>query len=133
MIVVIDANVAIAAVAARGLCEAVMELCLEHHEIVLCEGILTEIEEKLRDKLRVPPPIIAEYLQVLRNSASVFEPEAVDPEACRDPKDFIILGPVKPGHAQAIVTGDKDLLVVKEYAGAKILSPRAFWELEKES
>ncbi|RJR18713.1 MAG: putative toxin-antitoxin system toxin component, PIN family [Desulfobacteraceae bacterium] len=132
MIVVIDANVAIAAVAARGLCEAVMELCLEHHEIVLCEGILTEIEEKLRDKLLVPPPIIAEYLKILRNNAIVLEPEAVNPEVCRDTQDLMILGLVKPGHVRAIITGDKDLLVVKEYAGAKILSPRAFWELDKE-
>ncbi|NCP10224.1 MAG: putative toxin-antitoxin system toxin component, PIN family [Deltaproteobacteria bacterium CG_4_8_14_3_um_filter_51_11] len=133
MIVVIDANVAIAAVAARGLCEAVMELCLEHHEIVLCEGILTEIEEKLRDKIGVPSPIMAEYLQILRNNSSALEPEAVNPDACRDPKDLMILGLVKPGHVRAIITGDKDLLVLKEYAGAKILSPRAFWEMEKES
>jgi len=132
MIVVVDANVAIAAAATRGLCEAVVELCLEHHEIVLCEGILAEIEEKLREKLRVPSPIVSEYLQLLRSCARVLEPEEVDLQACRDPKDLMILGLVKPGQVQAMITGDKDLLAVQEYGRAEILSPRAFWDLGNE-
>jgi putative PIN family toxin of toxin-antitoxin system len=132
MTIVIDANVAIAAVAARGLCEAVVELCLERHEVVLCEGILAEIEAKLRDKLLVPTSIIAEYMQLLRNSASVLEPGEVDPGACRDPKDLMVLGLVQPGHVDAIITGDKDLLAIAEFAGARILSPRAFWDTEEE-
>lgn len=45
MRVVIDSNVAIAAVAVRGLCEAVLEFCLEHHHLILGEGILREIEK----------------------------------------------------------------------------------------
>ena len=45
MRVIIDSNVAIAAVAARGLCEAVLELCLEHHHLIIGEGILREIEK----------------------------------------------------------------------------------------
>lgn len=43
MKVIIDANVAIAAAASRGLCEAVMELCLERHRIVLCKEILDDM------------------------------------------------------------------------------------------
>ena len=129
MRVIVDANVAIAGAASRGLCEAIMELCLEHHRIILCKGILKEIEEKLRVKLKVPPVIIADYLKVLRNSAEILEPEPVDKEICRDPDDLMILGLVYPGNADAIVTGDKDLLVIKEYTGARILNPRSFWEL----
>ena len=133
MKVVIDANVAIAAAASYGLCEAVMELCLEHHHVILCEGLLGEIEEKLRDKLEVPLSIITEYLRVLRDSASILEPEDVEDEVCRDPKDLMVLGLVVPGHVDVIITGDKDLLVVEQYAGARILSPRAFWDSDKES
>jgi hypothetical protein len=46
-----------------------MELCLDHHRIVLCEGILKEIEEKLRSKLKVPPAIVAEYVRVVRHNS----------------------------------------------------------------
>lgn len=131
MRVIIDANVAIAAAASRGLCEAILELCLEHHHLILCEGVLEEIEEKLRVKIRVSPPIIAEYLKVLRNNAQILEPEKIETGSCRDPNDLMILGLVIPGEAEAIVTGDKDLLVLKEYKGARIMTPRNFWESNK--
>lgn len=128
MRVILDANVIIAAAASRGLCEAVMELCLERHELILCEDILREVEEKLRSKLKVPAPIIADYLRVLRSNAHVLEPETVDPGVCRDPGDLMVLGLVAPGRAEAIITGDNDLLVIGEFRQAQVLSPRAFWD-----
>ena len=128
MRVVIDANVAISAAATRGLCEAIMELCIEHHQIILCKGILDEIEEKLRDKLRVPPAIIAEYLKMLQSNARILKPVAVEKSVCRDPDDLMVLGVATAGEADVIVTGDKDLLVLKKYKGAKIVTPRIFWK-----
>jgi uncharacterized protein len=128
MRVILDANVVIAAAASRGLCEAILELCLERHHLILCEGILEEIEEKLRVKIKVSPPIIAEYLKVLRNNAQILEPEDVQKAVCRDPDDLMILGLVAPGNADAIVTGDKDLLGIKKYKEARIMTPRSFWE-----
>jgi putative PIN family toxin of toxin-antitoxin system len=128
MRVVIDSNVAIAAVASRGLCEAVMELCLEHHHVVLCESILAEIDDKLRKNLRVPPPVAAEYITFLRGNSQVLEPEEVAEESCRDPGDLMILGLIGPGEIDAIITGDKDLLVLKKHGSARIISPRGFWD-----
>ena len=128
MRVILDANVVIAAVASRGLFEAIVELCLEHHGLIFCEGILEEIKEKLRVKIRVSPPIIFEYLKVLRNNAEILNPEAVQKAVCRDPDDLMILGLVVPGKAGAIVTGDKDLLAIKEYKRARIMTPRSFWD-----
>ncbi len=131
MKVILDANVAIAAAASHGLCEATLELCLEHHQLILCAGILKEIEEKLRGKLKVPSPTIVEYLKVLRSNAQIVEPENVEKRVCRDPNDLMILGLVIPGKADVIITGDKDLLVVKEYKNARIITPRHFWESNK--
>lgn len=128
MRVILAANVAIAAAASRGLCEAPFELCLEHHHIILCEGILDEIEEKLRSKIKVPMPVIAEQLKLLRSNAEILEPEDAARSICRDPVDLMLLGLVRPGRADAIVTGDKDLLVIKKYLGARIMTPRSFWE-----
>lgn len=131
MKVILDANVLIAAAASRGLCEAVVELCLERHQLVLCEAILSEVNEKLCRKTKVPHAIVAEYLKVFRTNAQLLEPEAVAEGTCRDPKDLMILGLVAPGNARAIVTGDKDLLVLKAYKNARIMLPRAFWESSK--
>lgn len=131
MRVVLDANFIIAAAAARGVCEAVFELCLEQHQLIICEGLLREIDKKLRFKINVPAPVVAEYLQLLRNNAETVTPSAVDPESCRDPDDLVILGLVSPGNVEAIVTGDQDLLVLGSYEKARIISPREFWEQER--
>jgi putative PIN family toxin of toxin-antitoxin system len=129
--VILDSNVIIAGVASRGLCEAILELCLEHHHVILCESILEEIEEKLRVKIKVSPSVIVEYLKLLRNNSEVIRPEPVDLIVCRDPNDLPILGLVIPGNADAIVTGDNDLLVIREYKSACILTPRSFWDSNK--
>lgn len=128
MRVIIDSNVAIAAVTSHGLCKVLLEQCLEQHQIILCEGIIGEIGGKLEGKLRVPAPVVAEYLRVLRSNAEKHEPETVPGAACRGRDDRMILGLVSSGKADVAVTGDKDLLVLGAYKAAQIVTPRAFWE-----
>ncbi|NBT12084.1 MAG: putative toxin-antitoxin system toxin component, PIN family [Planctomycetia bacterium] len=96
MRVILDANVVIAAAATRGLCEAIFELCLQHHQIIICEGLLSEVERTLRRKLRLPPDVTDDYLRLLRDHAECLEPEGVQAEACRDPADAMVLGLVAP-------------------------------------
>ena len=131
MRVVLDSNVFIAAVAARGLCEVIVELCLERHRLISCEEILGEVEEKLRTKLKVPHRVVTEYVKFLRQNAEFVMPEKLDPKTCRDPNDLMVLGLVSPGNAQAIVTSDKDLLVLGNFKGVPIMTPRAFWEFSQ--
>lgn len=128
MRVVLDANVVIAAVASRGLCEAVVELCLERQQTVTCAGLLSEVAKKLVTKLRLPRAIAEEYVGFFRGNAEVLVPVAVKPGACRDPADEMVLGLIEPGRIDVIVTGDKDLLVVKRFGKATIVTPRQFWE-----
>lgn len=131
MRVILDSNVFIAAVASRGLCEAVVELCLERHTMVAGEGILNEVGDKLRTKIKIPSRVVVEYLKFLRQNVELKSPEKLDPKTCRDPNDLMVLGLVAPGDAQAIVTGDKDLLVMESFKGASIMTPRAFWKFSQ--
>ena len=131
MRVILDSNIFIAAVASRGLCEAIVEFCLERHTLVSGEGILEEVGEKLRNKLKVPTKVFAEYLKFLRQTIDLVKPEKLDPGTCCDPDDLMVLGLISPGDAQAIVTGDKDLLVLGQFKGAPIMTPRAFWEFNQ--
>jgi len=127
MRVVLDSNVFIAAFASRGLCESIVELRLERHSLVGGQGILAEVEDKLRTKLNVPSKVVAEYVKFLRQGVELVSPEKLDPKTCRDPNDLMVLGLVSPGDAKAMVTGDKDLLVLGRFKGASIMTPRAFW------
>jgi putative PIN family toxin of toxin-antitoxin system len=131
MRVILDSNVFIAAVASRGLCEAVVELCLEQHTLVAGEGILDEVGVKLRTKIKVPSRVVAEYLKFLRQNIELISPEKLDPKTCRDPNDLMVLGLVAPGDVQVIVTGDKDLLVIEVFKGVPIMTPRAFWKFSQ--
>ena len=45
---------------------------------------------------------------------------------CRDPDDDNILAAAESGKCDCIITGDKDLLVLKAYKGIDILNPREF-------
>ncbi len=47
-------------------------------------------------------------------------------QACRDPRDDKFLHAALNGEAEAIVTGDNDLLVPDPFHGVRILSPAAF-------
>lgn len=60
-------------------------------------------------------------------SRAVIAPGALDlPGVTRDPKDDFIVACAVEGEAQLIVSGDQDLLALGQYAGIRILSPRAF-------
>ena len=52
---------------------------------------------------------------------------------CRDPKDNAYLEVAVSGRANAILTGDKDLLVLHPYRGIDILFPSAFLAATKYS
>jgi len=49
----------------------------------------------------------------------------------RDVDDDNVLAVAIFEKVDCIVTGDKDLLIVKNYKNIKILSPRDFWSFEK--
>lgn len=129
MKVVLDANVIIAAFAARGLCEALMEVCLNEHEIVLCDDLFDEILRNLRLKIKLPENIVGDIGELLREHAKIFNPAPLPSNVCRDPDDIKILGLAIASNADYIVTGDKDLLVLKKIQGIPILNPRSFSDI----
>ena len=129
MRIVLDANVVVAAFAARGLCESLFELCLGSHEILLSELLLDEIRRNLTKKVKLGRQTAAGIERLLRENGSLLEPAAVATDACRDADDLHILGLVKTGKADYLVTGDDDLLVLKRIGRCRIVTPRQFWSL----
>ena len=129
MKIVLDANVVIAAFASRGLCESIFELCLGGHEIVMSVDLLDEIARNLRLKVKLPAAMVDGIRELLQECGTMFLPARVSENACRDPDDTRILGLAVASSADLVVTGDKDLLVLKEYQGIPILSPRSFSEM----
>jgi len=126
MKIVLDANVVIAAFATRGLCGSILELCFHSHEIVLSQELLDEILRNLRQKIKLPGGIVNDINNFLREHASIVSPIPLAADLCRDPDDVKILGLAIAAHADCIITGDKDLLVLKKFQGVPIMTPRSF-------
>jgi putative PIN family toxin of toxin-antitoxin system len=129
MKIVLDANVIIAAFAARGLCETIMEVCLSEHEIVLGDDLFDEILRNLRHKIKLPPGVVDNIGALLREHSTISIPVPLASDVCRDPDDVKVLGLAVASNADYIVTGDKDLLVLKSFQGIPILNPRSFSDI----
>ncbi|MBI4824143.1 MAG: putative toxin-antitoxin system toxin component, PIN family [Nitrospirae bacterium] len=127
MRVVLDTNVIISAFATRGLSAEVFEVCLTDHNIVISEHILSEVKEKLISKIRLPQGIVQDVIAYLREQAEICSPEEINSPLLRDKDDADIIGTALSGNVRFIITGDKDLLILKKYKGIKIITPREFW------
>jgi len=128
MKVVLDTNVIVAAFATRGLCTELFEVCLIKCKIVLSEYILSEVAEKLVNKIHLPRIVVQEIIQFLKEHAQIVMPEVIEESICKDKEDIPIIGTALGGDAHFLITGDKNLLSLREYKNIEVIFPREFWE-----
>ena len=125
MIVVLDTNVFVAAMVAKGLCHEVVVRGLASCTVVTSQPLLDELEHTLRAKFTLGPASIA-FLEQLRVRVRTVEPVTLNASVSRDADDDTVLATAVAAGAALIVTGDQDLLVIGRYNGIDILSPRDF-------
>ena len=125
---VLEPKVLLAGFGTRGLCEALVSVCLESHQLIVSQHVLTETRRYLTTKFKVLPARADEIIAFLREHAEVVKPSVVDAAACRDPNDLPVLGTAVAGRASLLVTGDNDLLVLKQHAGIPIVTPRECYD-----
>jgi putative PIN family toxin of toxin-antitoxin system len=65
----------------------------------------------------------------IEDMSEIVLPEEKVRDVCRDSEDHIILECAVQSHADFIVTGDKDLLVLKEFLGTRIVAPADFFSI----
>ena len=130
MRVLLDTNVLIAAFIARGNSSEVFDRCLASHDIITSQWMLDELEEKLSGKFHFSKSEVKGVVGLVRGNAELVEPEGLGERVCRDADDDNVLAAALAGKARCIVTGDNDLLSLKNYRGIRILSPTGFWQFE---
>ena len=91
-----------------------------------------ELFEELEDAIHKPYPakriVRAEYDRLvfrLRTDAKLVNVHS-EVNVCRDPKDNYLLVLAKDGNADCLITGDTDLLILKEFEKTKIVSLNDF-------
>jgi putative PIN family toxin of toxin-antitoxin system len=126
--IALDTNVVVSAVATRGLCADLVQLTHLEHELVVGETVLAELREVLGRKLKLPQTTIDEVESFLRRRAIVIAAGERRPVRDLDAADAAVVAEALAASADALVTGDGDLLRLPG-SRIKIVSPRGLWDL----
>lgn len=129
MRVVIDTNVLISGVFFGGFPREILSAVVSQ-KIIACvtTEIINEYEEIVQEMIRrkqghINKAILSPLIKVME----IIEP-VTQVEICRDPDDNKFLECAKDSHAFYIVSGDKDLLVIKQYENIQIVTAKNFCE-----
>ena len=123
-----DTNIIISSVFWRGNPYGVVRRgILGKYKLVTSAEIIDEVVDKLRNKFQFPEESIQKLIDVLMTYFHVVEP-TVKFDVVRDKKDNKIVECAFDGRVDYIVTGDPDLLVLKEFKGIKIVKAKEFLE-----
>lgn len=129
MKIVIDTNVLISGVFFGGFPRKILT-SIVNQKIIACATteIINEYEEIVQEMIdrkqgHINKSILSPLIRVM---------EIINPishiEVCRDPDDNKFLECAKDSNALYIVSGDKDLLVIKEYENIQIVTAKDFYE-----
>jgi putative PIN family toxin of toxin-antitoxin system len=127
--VVFDTNVLVSAFTSLGLCHQAYERALARTDIIITHRLLEELQRTLVGKMKLEKSLADEIRAELAGELEIIEPKPLPKSVCRDADDDWVLATALTGHSEIIVSGDKDLLVLKQFQGVKIISPRQFIEL----
>ena len=120
MRVVFDTNVLFSAFTSAGLCHQIYERALLEAEPVTSDDLVSELRDALSEKTRLESQLIADICEAVAEEAEIVTPAPLGERVCRDKADDVVLATAVTGHADCIVTGDDDLLVLKKHGGIRI-------------
>ena len=127
MKVVFDTNVFISAFATEGVCSVLLKRArLKEFKLFVCPVVIEEVKNVLEQKFKAEKETIEEILEVIMETSVFVEITEEIEGVCRDRDDDLILSCALSSGANYLISGDKDLLELKEYKGIKIISPRDF-------
>ena len=101
-------------------------------ELIYSEYLLTEPRRTLTKSYfarRLNQDQISRVLAAMADEAAITPITVTVSGVATHPEDDLILATAVSGHADYLVTGDRQLLQLGSYQGVRILSPRAFLEL----
>jgi putative PIN family toxin of toxin-antitoxin system len=101
---------------------------LASHELLTSAQVLSELKRVLGTKFGIAQDLIEDFISLVRQDTVLAQPGAPPPVEIRDRDDLPILSAAISGKAEVFVTGDKELLDLREVENLAILSPRQFWD-----
>lgn len=129
--IILDTNLIISAFGWGGNPRKIVEAVVEgKYELVISQKILDEIRRVMDyPKLKFSEQLKSEISAFIEMVAILVDADE-EPDICDDTKDNMVLAPACVTNIDYIVTGDDDLLRLREFRGAKIVNPADFISLE---
>jgi putative PIN family toxin of toxin-antitoxin system len=122
--VVIDTNVWLSGLVFGGQPKELIRLFIEDTiSVVISEELISELRRKIVQKFPLYIPNVDLLELSLRQDANLIKLGSQTVNASRDPDDNKVIETALIGQCHYIVSGDKDLLVLKNFAGITILKP----------
>ena len=124
---VFDTNVLVAAFVTEGVCAKLLGRARRKQlDLVISLFILKEFENVLLKKFSASKEHMRAAAKLISEVAQMVNPAPKISGVCRDSDDDQILACALSVKADYLVTGDLDLLELKEFHGIRILTPGAF-------
>ena len=124
---VFDTNVLVAAFVTEGVCAKLLGRARRKQlNLVISPFIVKEFENVLLKKFSASKEQIRTATKLISEAAQIVSQASMVSGICRDSDDDQILSCALSTKADYLVTGDFDLLELKEFHGIRILTPAAF-------
>jgi len=131
MKIVIDSNIFISSFFWGGKPREIFERVLNgFDELYITDEIIKEIIKVMSsEKFNVNNGVIKDYIHIIEKYSNKIVSKDNKKSISRDADDDKILQCGIGGNVDFIITGDNDLLVLKEYKKIKIIKPKEYLEL----
>jgi len=129
MRILVDTNVIISGLIAKGACFEVLEDLVYSHTPIITPHVFAECQDVLLHKFHLSKPTVKSLLVVIERYFTKGENSTDSLNVCRDPDDNQLFADAMINKAKIIISGDKDLLSLKGYQGIMIIGPKDYWKL----
>ena len=124
-----DTNVIVSAIITRGQSFEVIKDSFYKHEVFYTDYVIKEIRRVLTDKFPISDKTINRAVTLIKKYFIKGKTAKTVEKICRDTDDNQILADTVESNIEILITGDKDLLVLKKHKGIKIILPKDYWKL----
>ena len=129
--IIIDTNLLVSrALTPNSVTASAVRMMIDHCHLLVSQATMDELATvliRIQSKRYITKDEMYALIHAYKEFAE-WVPIIERVEACRDPKDDKFLELAINGHAEFLVTGDKDLLVLHPFKDTKILAPKDFIE-----
>ena len=128
MKIVIDSNIFVSSFFWGGNPRKIFDRVIDGlDELFISDELLKEIlEVMLRKKFNLELQKAIDYVNIIEQYSFKIIPNNVSEVISRDKDDNKIINCGIMGKVDCIISGDKDLLILKEYNGIKIMNPKSY-------